>query len=374
MRLPKPWWLWGPLGSVLGLVMLALGMLCLTSGCSSVGYLTQAAGGHLGVLAAARPVAEVLADPATPEPLAQRLRLTQGMRAFAVDPLGLPDNDSYRRYADLGRTAAVWNVVAAPEFSLRLQTWCFPIVGCVGYRGYYSEAAAQSEATQLRAQGLDVQVYPVPAYSTLGWSDWVGGDPLLNTFIQWSEADLARLIFHELAHQRVYVPGDTAFNESYATAVERLGGALWLQSQGQPDPGLQQQRQDARRAQLRALTARLRADLEALYAQALAPEAMREAKRARMAAARQEHEQLKQAQWDGWGGFDAFMAGLNNASLGVQSAYLRWVPAFERLFEQEGRRFGPFHQAVARLGRLPAPEREAALQALMSGAGAASSP
>ena len=194
----------------------------------SVGYLWQPAGGHLSLLHSARPVGDWVQDPQTEAALRERLQLSQRMRDFAIQELDLPDNGSYRRYADLHRGAAVWNVVAAPELSLTLQTWCFPVVGCVGYRGYFDEAAAQTAGDALRTEGLEVSVYPVPAYSTLGMSNWLGGDPLLNTFIRWPEGELARLIFHELSHQVVYAAGDTAFNESFATAVEQIGAQRWL--------------------------------------------------------------------------------------------------------------------------------------------------
>ena len=198
----------------------------LLGGCGTAGYYAQSVGGHLDLLSRARPVSDWLADPATPAPLRERLLLSQRLRDFAVSELKLPDNSSYRRFADLQRSAAVWNVVAAPELSLTLQTWCFPLIGCVGYRGYYERAGADTLATELRQAGLETQVYGVPAYSTLGWSNWVGGDPLLNTFIRWPDAELARLIFHELAHQVAFTADDTMFNESFATAVERIGSRL----------------------------------------------------------------------------------------------------------------------------------------------------
>ena len=205
--------------------------LCLVSGCASEGgslsYYSQSLAGHLDLMRRGRPVADWLADPATPAPLRERLQLALQLRDFAVRELALPDNPSYRRYADLGRSAAVWNVVAAPELSLTLKTWCYPLMGCVGYRGYFQRAAAEVESEAQQAAGLEVNIYGVPAYSTLGWTNWLGGDPLLNTFVNGAESALARLIFHELAHQVVYAPGDTDFNESYATAVERLGLARW---------------------------------------------------------------------------------------------------------------------------------------------------
>ncbi len=329
-------------------------MGCL-SGCSSIGYYAQGAAGHLRLVAAAKPVDAWTADAATPQALRERLLLSQRMRDFAVERLALPDNASYRRYADLQRSAAVWNVVAAPEFSLELKKWCFPIVGCVGYRGYFDPAAAEHAGDELRAQGMEVLVYPVPAYSSLGWFS----DPLLNTFVNWPEIDLARLIFHELAHQVAYAPGDTAFNESFATAVERLGGALWLQSRGAAADAITVT--DARRTEFRALVARYRVQLKRLYEGAAPDAERREQKAAIYAGLRAEYEALKAGAWSGYAGYDEWFSRVNNAALGVQAAYDANVPWFERLFEQQGRDFPRFYAEVKRLATLPQAERDAAL-------------
>ena len=206
------------------------------SGCADLGYYWQSVSGHLSVLNAARPVDDWLTDAHASAALKTRLALASRIRSFAVTELKLPDNASYHRYADLHRSAVVWNVVAAPELSLTLKTWCFAVAGCVGYRGYFSQTEAKSEANELKAQGLEVAVQGVPAYSTLGWLNWAGGDPLLSTFIGYPEGELARLVFHELAHQVVYAPGDTVFNESFATAVERLGVQRWLEARASAGP------------------------------------------------------------------------------------------------------------------------------------------
>lgn len=357
--------MWTGLGSLL-LTLAAAGTLCLSSGCSSVTYLAQSAGGHLGLLASAQPVATWLAEADTPEPLKDKLRLSQRIRDFASTELALPDNSSYRRYADLKRPAAVWNVVAAPELSLTLKSWCFPLVGCINYRGYFNLPAAEAEGAALRAAGWEVSVYPVPAYSTLGYSDWVGGDPLLSSFIQWPEGELARLIFHELAHQVVYVAGDTVFNESFATAVERLGGQRWLNERASPEARARYQQFDARRRELRALTQATRAELQALYISD-APDALKRERKAQLLAEmRSGHERLKREQWGGYAGFDAYIAQANNASLGVAAAYQQWVPAFEQLFEREGRDFARFYTAVRQLAALPRRERDTTLQSWMT--------
>lgn len=351
---------WAAVGSALTVVGL-LGLACLGSGCSAVGYYAQSVGGHVDLMQRARPLPDWLADPATPAPLRERLALAQQLRRFAVTDLALPDNASYTRYADLGRNAAVWNVVAAPELSLSLKTWCYPVMGCVGYRGYFDRAAADAQSRMLAESGLEALVYGVPAYSTLGWTNWIGGDPLLNTFVNGGEAALARLVFHELAHQVLYVAGDTAFNESYATAVERLGLVRWQAAAGRPaeDPA-----QAQRSADFRAITQRARAALSSLYASDLPDATKRERKAVLMAAMRSEHAALKAGPWAGYTGYDAWFLRANNAALALQSAYDSLVPAFERLFQQQGGDFSRFHAEVRRLAALPPDQRRAVLTAI----------
>jgi predicted aminopeptidase len=256
----------------------------------------------------------------------------------------------------------VWNVVAAPELSLQLKTWCFPILGCVGYRGYFDRDAARALGEALRKEGWEVSVYGVPAYSTLGWSNWLGGDPLLNTFVNGPETELARLLFHELAHQKAYADDDTAFNESYATAVERLGLERWLQRRGDPALRAEHEQIEARRAQFRALTRALREQLDALYRSDAPPEVKRERKAALMAGFRSDYERLKRQEWGGDTSYDAWVRRANNASLAVQGAYGDLVPAFVRLFEREGEDWDKFHAEVRRLAKLPKAERRKALE------------
>lgn len=351
-------------GVGLGSIAALVGVACLTAGCSTLGYYAQSVGGHLDLLNRARPVGDVAADVATPAALRERLLLATRMRDFAVSELGLPDNASYRRYSDLGRPAAVWNVVATPELSLTLQTWCFPVVGCVGYRGYYERAAADAEAEALRARALEVAVYGVPAYSTLGKLEWLGGDPLLNTFVQWPEGELARLIFHELSHQIAYAPDDTTFNESFATAVERIGGARWLAEQAGPAAREQYAALDTRRADFRALTARTRDRLDALFRSSASDAEKRAGKAALMAELRTDYARLKAERWAGFNGYDGWFERANNASFGVLAAYNELVPNFERLFEREGRDFKRFYAEVKRLAGLPKAERQATLRAI----------
>ena len=341
----------------------ALLMALPMAGCGSAGYLAQSVSGHLGVVRAARPVSDWLNDEQTPDALKQRLMLTQRMRDFAVRELHLPDNASYRRYADLKRNAAVWNVVATAELSLTLKTWCFPVVGCVGYRGYFDRADADAEGTALRAQGLEANVYGVPAYSTLGkLPGALFADPLLNTFLRYPEGELARLIFHELSHQVAYAADDTVFNESFATAVERIGGARWLAEQGGEAARAEYALFDARRNDFRALTRRYRDKLEALFQSSVSDAEKRTGKAALMAQMRAEHQALKAGAWNGYAGFDAWFANANNASLGVMAAYNELVPDFERLFEREGRDFTRFYAQVQRLASLPKTQRRAELK------------
>lgn len=345
---------------------LALTAALLLAGCGSA-YLAQAVGGHLELLQRARPVHEWVADPATPIDLRERLLLSQRLREFAVRELALPDSASYRRFARLDRHAAVWNVVATPELSLALKTWCFPVAGCAGYRGYFDRAQAEAFAAGLQQQdALETVVYPVPAYSTLGRTDLLGGDPLLSTFIHWPEAELARLLFHEMAHQVVYVGDDTAFNEGYATAVERLGLRRWLAQAGEA-VRLEAARSEARRRDFLDLTRRAREDLDALYRSRLAPGEQRLRKARRLQQLRDDHARLKEQAWGGFGGYDAWFARVNNPALALQGAYDDLVPAFERLFEDQGGNFGRFHEAVRRLAQMPRAERYAALGVPRSG-------
>lgn len=348
---------------LLATAALAVAAACLGTGCSSLAYYAQAAGGHVDLMQRARPVEQVLADANTPEPLRQRLQLSQRLRDFAVDELKLPDNGSYRRYADLQRAAVVWNVVAAPELSLTLKTWCFPVMGCVGYRGYFDRVQADALAAQLRAAGWEVRVYGVPAYSTLGWSNWIGGDPLLNTFIAWPEGELARLLFHELAHQVAYAGDDTTFNESFGTAVERIGGRRWVARHGTPEQQAQVLLAETRRAEFQALAQRTRDALQALYASPVDDDTKRTRKAELLAAMRAEHAALKAGPWGGWTGYDAWFAQANNAYFGVLAAYTELVPQFERLFERQGGDFQRFYAEVKTLSALPMAERRARLAA-----------
>jgi predicted aminopeptidase len=360
--------LWMGLAAVAGVAVAAT--LCL-SGCANIGYYWQSVTGHLGIMHAARPVDELVREPETSERLRQRLLLSQRIRDFAVRELKLPDNPSYRRYADLHRPAAVWNVTAAPAYSLELKTWCFPVTGCVGYRGYYDEAHAKAEASTLSQEGYETNVYPVTAYSTLGLMNWAGGDPLLNTFLGYPEGELARLIFHELAHQVVYAKNDTTFNESFATAVERLGGTLWLETQAGEPARQEYAGFDRRRRLFRELSRATRERLKNFYeTPGLSPEVKAEGKRRLMEQFRSEYEQMKVAAGGDpllWRGYDRWVREANNAFFGAQAAYDELVPGFEALFRLKGGNWTAFYDATRQLAALPKEERHRQLKEVAGG-------
>ena len=341
----------------------SIALLALVCGCQSagegIGYYWQSIAGHWELLRRATPTPGLIGDPATDPQLRARLEVAQRIRRFAVDQIALPDNGSYRRYAALDRPFVLWNVMAAPALSLELERWCFPVAGCVGYRGYYREAEARAFAEGLAKQGLDVQVAGVPAYSTLGWFD----DPLLSTFIRYPDAELARLLFHELAHQVVYAKGDTTFNESYATAVERLGVARWLEQYGDDTARTAWAAWQQRRADFLALLGRHRDRLRALYDGDLPDDGKRAAKAQQIERLRADYREMRDTRWKGYSGYDRWFAQpLGNAHLGAVASYSRWVPAFEAMFEAEGRDFRRFHDAVGRVARLDPAERRMLLQ------------
>ncbi|HOX88992.1 MAG TPA: aminopeptidase [Burkholderiaceae bacterium] len=339
-----------------GVVALVLGL----AACSTAGYYAQAVHGHLALMAAARPVDEVRTDARTPAPLAKRLETAQQMRRFAVSDLGLPDNASYERYADLGRPFPVWSVVAAPEFSLVLKQWCYPVVGCATYRGYFDLAAAEDYARALRAEGYEVSVQGVAAYSTLGWFP----DPLLNSFVDRGEGALAGLVFHELAHQVVYVPGDSAFNESFATAVEREGVRRWMDAHGTPEQRAAWTQYQARREQFLGLLRGARSELAALYGSGLSTDEMR-VRKAQILADLQRDYAVLRASWGGWAGYDRFFAqSIGNAHLGAVATYNDMVPGFEALLAAEGGDLPRFYAKARELASLPRPQRHAQLAAV----------
>lgn len=331
-------------------------------GCTTLSYYSQAMGGHLDLLRRSEPIGDTLASGDTSTELRERLKRAVAIREFASRELGLPNNASYRRYADLQRPFVVWNVFAAPEFALRARDSCFPIVGCVAYRGYYAREAAEAEAAALRAQGYDVFLGGVPAYSTLGWLP----DPLLNTFIHYPTAELARLLFHELAHQVVYVRDDTTFNESFAVAVEEEGVRRWLAAHGSAAEQERYERLQGMKRDFGALIGRYKDKLGTLYAEDLPAEEKR-AEKARLYAEMQADYAAQKVAWGGFAGFDRYFAEPNNALLVSISTYNEHVPAFRALLAEQGGDLERFYASVKALARLDKPEREAQLAALAAG-------
>jgi predicted aminopeptidase len=327
---------------------LSMAVLCGgLGGCASLRYLGQAAHGQWQLMRARRPIPQLIADPKTEPTLRARLELVLDARDFAVRELDLPDNRSYRTYADLKRPYVVWNVVAAPEFSVAPLRWCFPITGCIAYRGYFHEDAAQAFAAQLARAGNDTLVAGVSAYSTLGHF----ADPVLNTMMRYGDLDLIATMFHELAHQLVYVQGDTEFNESFAMSVEQEGLARWLNARGRSDElsGFLVRRQQQQT--LVAAFARGRTQLDQLYHRPMPEAERRTAKQAQMAAIGGEVKQLE-AQYQVHTGYDAWIdAGLNNAHLASVGTYFDCIPSFERLLAQQYGSLPQFYAAVRELAR-----------------------
>jgi predicted aminopeptidase len=339
-------------------ILLSAVLLLLLQGCSNVGYYMQSVGGQIEVWRRERPIEKVIQDPATSVELRRKLERVLEIREFASRELHLPDNRSYRRYADLERQYVVWNVFAAPEFSVRPLQWCFLFAGCVSYRGYFANHDAERFAAGLAAQGHDVFVRGVPAYSALGWFP----DPVLSTFIHYSGPELARLVFHELAHQVVYVRDDSVFNESFAVAVDTEGVRRWLERTSDQRALAEFERAQQRRREFAGLIEAHRRKLDALYRSGLPAERMREGKAAILRELHEAYEQLK-ADWGGFAGYDPWFARKpNNAQIASVSIYTQKVPAFEALLRQEGGDLRRFYEAVKKLAALPREERTARLR------------
>lgn len=345
---------------LLSTVVLSLLLLFLT-GCSTLGYYAQSIHGHLDLMGRSQPIDQLLADPDTDTTLGQRLARVREMRDFASAQLQLPDNDSYRNYADLDRPAVVWSVVATPEFSMEARRWCYPFVGCAAYRGYFSRQQADLYAAELKASGLDVAVEAVPAYSTLGWFD----DPLPSTVIDWAEHRLAGLIFHELAHQQLYVKGDSAFNEAFASTVERVGVERWLDVESDPAGRLEWAASQQRQRAFITLLLESRQRLIELYALELPMEEKRRRKQGEFGRLRAEYDDLK-ISWNGISGFDHwFRREVNNARLASVATYEYWVEPLLGLLGQSNGDLGRFYQACGKLGQLPEGERRRRLEQLV---------
>ncbi len=327
------------------------GLIAVTAalaGCAQFDYYVQAVQGQYSLLSGARPIDEWLADPRVEDKLKGKLSKVKEIRRFAARELGLPDNDSYKSYADLKRPFVLWNVVAAPELSIKPMQWCFPIAGCVNYRGYYSKDEAQAFAAELEQQGYDVQVAGVPAYSTLGWFS----DPVLSTFIEYPDGELARLVFHELAHQVVYAKDDSQFNESFAVAVEEAGIERWMAKYGDDKMRQTYAAYEGRKQDFLALLLKYRRQLEVNYASRSSKADKRKQKAAIFQALKDEYKVLKEEKWAGYAGYDRwFAAPLSNAHLASVATYHDFVPGFRALLKKR-RSFGKFYEAARALSVL----------------------
>lgn len=343
--------------------LISIPLLLLVCACSDFGYYWHSTNGHLDLMSRRSYIEDLLADEATDPHLREQLLLVQEIRQFSIEHLDLPGNESYRSYVVLQQPYVIQNLFAAPEFSTRLHRWCYPVIGCASYRGYYDEARLLAYVEDLQAEGLEVYVGQVPAYSTLGWFD----DPVLSSFIDWPDYRLAGLLFHELTHQRIYIDDDTTFNESLASAVQQRGTELWLQARNDSE-GLQEfAGWLAYRNEVIALIAATRKRLGALYAGELDDAQKRERKASIFDEARHLHGQIA-ARHGIENGFRAwFEAELNNAKIGSVSAYNSQVGAFIAMLHLHGDDFEAFYRYVEKLARLERPARDLCLDTWSNG-------
>lgn len=334
----------------------AWGLCVFLGGCSTLGYYSHLAIGEAGVLMKRQPIEKVIADPDTSEPLRERLRLARHARAFASEHLDLPRNRSYTTYADIGRPFVMYNVFATPELSLQAVEHCFPFAGCVAYQGFYKIARARAAADKLRKAGDDVYIGGVPAYSTLGHF----ADPVLSSMNRWSDDELVGTLFHELAHQELYVKDDTAFNESFATFVQREGLRQWHAANHLPAPDTGKTR---RRHAFTRLVLDTRRKLAVVYTSDLAPAEKRQRKQAAFAQLRKAYRHLRDTRWDGHDDYDAWIdAPLNNAKLLPFGLYDQYVDAFAHLFRQCDGNWAAFYRRVETIGQSDAARRKAFLE------------
>lgn len=338
-------------------VLLLLAILL--GGCESLSYYAQSAQGQLAVSCKARALNDVLQDERVLPAHKKRLQRAQAMLRFAQQELDLPAG--YERYVDVGREALVWSIVATPRFSLQPKQWCYPVIGCASYRGYFSKQAALQYAAKLKAEGWDVAVERVPAYSTLGWFD----DPIPSTVIDWPEAEFAGLLFHELAHQKVYAKGDSAFNESYARVVEYAGIERWLGRLPDAQQQLAAWRLRQQRAQqFNAMLYQTQDRLRDLYAQSLPESMLAQRKHALFERLQADYQQLR-ARWGGYAGYDGWMQRpLNNAYLASTDTYSRWQSALQQLLQDVEGAMPDFHRRVKALAETEQTQRTQRLQAL----------
>jgi predicted aminopeptidase len=332
----------------------------LLASCSTLNYYSQAAQGQLELLSDSRPIDDWIADPGTSSNLRLRLETARQIRRFAVAEMALPDNNSYKNYTALKRKYVLWNVVATPELSLKPLQWCFPVAGCVNYRGYYNKADAEAYALDLKAEGNDVEVGGVPAYSTLGWFS----DPVISTFINYPDAELARMIFHELAHQIVYAGGDSQFNESFASTVEEVGVERWMERFGNPAMRDSYARYKSRKHDFLALLLKYRKALEQNYAVVDRSDNEKRAVKARLFMELKDEYQVLKGNWGGYAGYDRFFEQpLSNAHLASIATYEDFVPAFRAMLKRDGS-LPRFYKSVRQLAELDRKDRHRILKAL----------
>lgn len=336
--------------SVLLVCVSLIGFITAISGCSTIGYYGHVTKGHLSIISQRKDVDKLLKKDDLDANLKRQLKLVVDARQFAVTQLQLPDNDSYLKYVDLERPYVVWNVFAADELALTAKQHCFPVAGCVVYRGYYNEEAAKQAAESLAQQGYDVHVGGVAAYSTLGWFD----DPLLNTMLRWEDWAIVQLIFHELSHQKLYLKNDSGFSEALATAVAQLGLQQWLETQQQTDLIARIQTYRDRQQQFNQLLLETRGELDSVYNSNKSDTEKRTLKQQVIASLRQNYQLLKSSEWDSWNGFDRwFELPINNARLLPVATYNSRVPEFTTLFSECSADWACFWQAAEALSQRP---------------------
>ena len=352
-------------------IAIAAILVLLVSGCRSIGYYAHVAHGQAALLHERRPIAKVLVDPKVPQATRRRLELAIQARRFASTRLDLPDNRSYTYYVQLDRPWVAWNVFATPALSVAPVTHCFPIAGCVAYRGYFDQDLARREAAREKALGHDVAIGEVPAYSTLGWF----ADPILSSMLRWDDDELAGTIFHELAHQKIYVKDDSSFNESFASFVEREGLREWRSARNLPQPD---EKSDALERSFTQQVLALRERLKALYAEPWTDEAKRVAKAEEFEDFRGRYLAWRDGEAGGDRRYDRWMSrSLNNASLLPFGLYDTWVPSFAALFDEAGRSWPAFFARVKMLAKLSPAARTQELERLSRatvGAGYAGDP
>ncbi len=339
--------------------LISIPLLLWLGGCADLGYYWHNASGHLSIMGDRVGIDELLADEQLDSGLRERLLLVREIRRFSIDRLKLPENDSYDSYVELDRPYLIQNIFAAAEFSTRLYEWCYPIIGCASYRGYYDEERMLAYVEDLKSKGLEIHIGQVPAYSTLGWFD----DPVLSSFVNWPDYRLAGLLFHELTHQQIYIDDDTSFNESLATAVQQVGTELWLQSRNQGQQLDQLSRWLRYRGEAISLIETTRGQLKSIYASDYDDATKRERKTRVFSDAREAHNAIA-SRYQITGGFTRWFAtDLNNAKIGSVSAYHSLTPAFVNIIRAHNLDFDTFFEYVDALGSLDKQTRDNCLAA-----------